>query len=107
MQSGWFVPGNGKSLVKLRSESGTTLIAASQNKGPLKLFQMKKATTSFSLQPNDVSVLVNYRDGRKQRREVNYGASFLSQSGRFINVDGTISFIEINDSRGKTRTVKF
>jgi hypothetical protein len=107
LQSGWFVPGNGKSLVKLRNAFGSTLIAVSENKGSLKLFEVNKKKTSVSLQPNDISVLINYKDGRKQRQEINYGSSFLSQSGRFINVDTTVSSVEIKDYQWKVRTMRF
>ena len=107
LQSGWFVPGNVKSLVKLRSAFGSTLIASGENKGPLKLFEMKRKATPVALQPSDVCVLINYKDGRKQRQEINYGSSFLSQSGRFINVDTTVSSVEIKDYQGKVRTMRF
>lgn len=44
LKSGWFVPGNGKALIKLRDPQGKVLIAASQNKGPLKVFKLKKTS---------------------------------------------------------------
>ncbi len=40
-----------------------------------------------------------------KKREINYGASFLSQSGRFLNIDEKISTIDITDSKGKRRTI--
>jgi hypothetical protein len=107
LQSGWFVPGNGKSLVKLRNAFGKTCFVASENKGPLRLYETKRNTTPVLLQPNDVSILMNYKDGRKQRQESNYGSSFLSQSGRFINVDSTVSSVEIMNNQGKIRTMRF
>jgi hypothetical protein len=41
LQSGLFIPGNGKALVKLKNGRGQTLLAASQNRGPLKLFLLR------------------------------------------------------------------
>ncbi len=41
LQSGIFIPENGKSLVKLRSSDGKYLIAASQNKRPFKSFSIE------------------------------------------------------------------
>jgi hypothetical protein len=105
LQSGIFIPGNGKALVKLRSSNGKYLIAASQNKGALKLFELNKSTGFLPLNSDDVSAMIIYKDGRRQKRETGYGNSFLSQSGRFITVDRTISEIEITDSKGKTRKV--
>lgn len=106
LQSGWFVPGNGKALVKLRNSAGQTMIAASQNKGPLKVFAMRRKTVPLALQPLESSLIINYKDGRKQKREIGYGASFLSQPGRFLNVDNNISSVEVRDYEGKTRVAK-
>jgi hypothetical protein len=105
LQSGIFIPENGKALVKLRSSDGKYLIVASQNKGPLKVFELNKGCSFLPLQADDVSAMVVYKDGRHQKRETGYGNSFLSQSGRFITVDKTISSIEITDSKGKTRKI--
>ena len=107
LQSGWFVPGNGKSLVKFKNASGATLIAASQNKGPLKVYKVKRSTSAISLLPGDVSALLHYKNGKKQLQEFSGGASFLSQSGRFINIDKNVSSIDINSNNGKKRTLKF
>ncbi len=103
LQSGWFVPGNAKALVKLRSADGKCLLVASQNKSNLKAFEWEKPTRTIALNPLDVSALITYKNGKKQKREISYGASFLSQSGRFLNVDDNIQSIEIKDSRGNTR----
>ena len=105
LQSGIFIPENGKALVRLRSSDGKYLIAASQNKGPLKVFELNKSCRFLSLQSGDVSAIIVYKDGRHQKRETGYGSSFLSQSARFITVDSTMASIEITDSKGKTRKV--
>jgi hypothetical protein len=105
LQSGIFIPGNGKALVKLRSGDGGYVIAASQNKGPLKMFLSNKRSGFVSPGANDVSALITYKDGRVQRRETGYGNSFLSQSGRFITVNDGMRSIEITDSKGTTRRV--
>ena len=41
-ESGIYIPGNGRGLVKLKSSSGKLLLAASQNRGPLKLYELNK-----------------------------------------------------------------
>ena len=105
LQSGVFIPENGKALVKVRSSDGKYLIAASQNKGPLKVFQLNKSCGFLPLNSDDVYAIITYKDGRHQKRETGYGNSFLSQSGRFITIDDTISSIEITNSKGKTRKV--
>jgi ASPIC and UnbV/FG-GAP-like repeat len=105
LQSGVFIPENGKALVKLRSSDGKYLLAASQNKGALKVFELNKYYRFLPMHTDDVSVMIEYRDGRRQKRETGYGNSFLSQSGRFITIDSTTASIEITDSRGKTRKI--
>ncbi len=107
LQSGWFVPGNGKAVVRLKSASGKLLMAASQNKGPLKLFQCRRESKTYPLQPFDVSVLLHYRNGKKQRQEIGYGTSFLSQSARFVSINPDVSSIEITEGKGAARVVKF
>lgn len=105
LQSGIFIPENGKALVKLRGSDGRYLIAASQNKGPLKLFALNKGCYFLPVNADDVTAVITYKDGRRQRRETGYGNSFLSQSGRFITVDSSISSIEITDSKGRKRSI--
>ena len=41
LQSGIYIPGDGKALVKLESASGKYLAAASQYKDDLKLFELR------------------------------------------------------------------
>ena len=103
LQSGWFVPGDAKALVKLRGANGKCLLAASQNKGKMKVFELKKNLRFISLNPSDVSAVVTYKDGHKQKREISYGSSFLSQSARFLNVDDNINAVDIKDYKGNVR----
>lgn len=106
LQSGWFIPGNGRAVVKLRNNAGEELIAASQNRGPLKIYKPKAAVRTFPLEKDDIAVIVKFRDGRFQKREVNYGSSFLSQSGRFLTVSDNVISAEIINSRGNKRFSK-
>ncbi|HEY2721789.1 MAG TPA: VCBS repeat-containing protein [Chitinophagaceae bacterium] len=107
LQSGIFIPGDGKAMVKLRSSDGKYLLAASQNKGPLKIFELKKNLKTIQLEPGDVSGTINYKNGVKRKWELGYGASFLSQSGRFLKIDDNVSSVEIYDSKGKSRRINF
>lgn len=65
LESGIYIPGNGKALVHLRGANGKYLLAASQNNGPLKVFSLKNNTNNLS---------------PTRKRESYYGYSFLSQS---------------------------
>ena len=105
LESGIYIPGNGKALVKLRSVNGKYLLAAGQNRGPLKVFELKKQSRFISLQPHDVSVELLFKNGKKQRQEFYYGSSFLSQSARFLKVDDNVKSLTIAESNGKTRKI--
>ena len=98
-----FIPGNGKALVKLRSAKGNYLLAAGQNRGPLKIFELKRHVKFIPLHPEDISAEIKYNNGKIQKREFYYGSSFLSQSGRFLNVDTAIKAIKITNNKGEAR----
>jgi len=105
LESGIYIPGNGKALVKLRGKDGKYLLAAGQNRGPLKVFELKKQSRFISLQPHDVSVELLFKNGKKQRQEFYYGSSFLSQSARFLKADDNVKSLTITESNGKTRKI--
>ncbi|HSZ32659.1 MAG TPA: VCBS repeat-containing protein, partial [Puia sp.] len=105
LQSGIFIPGNGKALAKLESANGKCLLAAGQNRGPLKIFELKKDFNIVRLEPSDEVVQLNYKNGKTRKQEIYYGSSFLSQSGRFLNLDKNVNSLEIKDSKGKTRKI--
>ncbi|MEO8860570.1 MAG: RNA-binding protein, partial [Ginsengibacter sp.] len=103
LQSGVYIPENGKSLVGLKGKNGKILVAASQNKGPLKILELKRKDKIIPLAPFDEAVTVTYKNGKTQKREIGYGSSFLSQSGRFITIDSNVSSVEIKNNKGVVR----
>lgn len=105
LQSGIYIPGNGKALVSLRSSKGKYLLAASQNRGPLKIFELKKDVKMTPLEPFDESAILTYKDGKTQKRWIGYGSSFLSQSGRFLTLGDNVIKLEITNSKGEKRTI--
>ena len=105
LQSGIYIPRNGKALVKLQSSNGKYLLAASQNKDNLKVFQLNKNVHFMKLEPADISALITYKNNTVSRQEFYYGASFLSQSGRFFNVDKSMKNVKITDNNGRTRVI--
>ncbi len=104
-ESGIFIPGNGKALVQFRGAKSEILIAGSQNRGALKIFRQRAGVKNVPVTPADISATIFYKDGRKQKQELYFGASFLSQSGRFIAVGDKVSGLEIKDTKGNTRRI--
>jgi hypothetical protein len=105
LQSGIYIPGNGKALVKLQSSTGKYMMAASQNRDALKLFELKRDVKNIKLQPDDESAIITYGSGIKQKQEFYYGSSFLSQSGRFLTVNKDVKSVQITNIKGEKRGV--
>ena len=105
LQSGIYIPGNGKALVKLQLANGGYLVAASQYRDSLKVFELRRKTSNIKIKPDDIYALIKYADGSTEKREFYYGTSFLSQSARFLTIDENVSSVEIADSRGIRRKI--
>ncbi|HEY4327381.1 MAG TPA: VCBS repeat-containing protein [Mucilaginibacter sp.] len=105
LQSGIYIPGNGKALVKFRDARGNTFLAASQRKDSLKVFKMSAGAKTISANTNDAYALITYQSGKTTKQEFYYGSSFLSQSGRFLTLTADIKTVAIVDNNGKTRDV--
>lgn len=98
--SGIYIPGDGKALVKLRGGDGKYLVAASQHRGPLKLYQLNKAPSLVTLPPDITYAIVHFADGSIQKTEAYLGSSFLSQSGRFLAIGKNASYVELFSGKG-------
>jgi len=106
LQSGLFIPGDGKALIKLRSADSSYRLAASQNRGPLKMFQRNVAgQKSIPVREQDKIAIITLANGKKRKEEFYFGNSFLSQSRRFLNVNDKIVSIEVTDNKGQIRNI--
>src|SRR6201996_2538348 len=105
LQSGIYIPGNGKALVKLIGAKGKYLLAASQNRDVMKIFELKRDVHPVQLQPLDMYATITYKNGKIAKQEFYYGDSFLSQSGRFMSIDHTMKSVTITDNYGHTRNI--
>jgi hypothetical protein len=104
--SGLYIPGDGKALSKLKGAGGKLLLAASQNRGPLKLFRCNAAGTFLSFNRDDRYAVIHLKNGATRREEIYYGSSFLSQSSQSVYLNASIQSVDIFDSKGVKRTVK-
>jgi hypothetical protein len=106
LQSGIYISGNGKGLAKLRGADNSCLLVATQNRGPVQVYKSKRPSLKLiSAGQEDVSALATLKNGKKQRIEFYYGSSFLSQSGRFIQLNNQMASVEITDRKGNKRSV--
>jgi len=107
LQSGIYIPGDGKALVKLLSAKGNYLVAASQYRDALKLFELQRKIKTVPVNLTDQYALIKYKNGNTEKKEFYYGSSFLSQSTRFIEVNDKMAGITITNNKGESRQVNF
>ncbi len=101
VQSGICIPGDGKSLVQLQAADGGMLIAAGQNRGPLKAYRKNADSKNpIRLRPLDCAAIVQLKDGRTYRQELPYGNGFLSQTARRLWLPQKAVAVEIIDFQG-------
>ena len=105
LQSGIYIPGNGKGLVRLLSEQGQSLVAAAQNQDALKIFALKRSEKNIRVLPDDLFAIITYADKTTAKQEFYYGDSFLSQSARFMTISDKMERIQITNAKGQIRTV--
>ncbi len=105
-ESGIYIPGNGKAIISLRSSNGDYLVAAGQNRGPLKIFKLKKNVNFVPVLPGDINAELTFRNGMTRKLEFYFGSSFLSQSSRFIKTDENIESITISGNTGQKRKIE-
>jgi hypothetical protein len=106
LQSGIYIPGNGKALVKLRDKNGCIFLAASQHNDFIKVFKLSTKVKTIAAAGQDAYAMITYYDGRKTKQEFYYGSSFLSQSARFIQVDDRMKSVVMVDIKGNQRVIK-
>jgi enediyne biosynthesis protein E4 len=105
-KTGFYVPHNAKGLAQLTNANGRRLLVATQNRAAVRVFGQNAPLTKWiTLQPADAVAIVKNKNGKTYRQELYYGQSFLSQSGRKLPLNHTVSSVEILDSKGKRRRV--
>ena len=98
-ESGWYIPGDGKSLALLPLKSSWG-IAVAENKGPLRIFSPLDPSPGnwISPPPGTKRMRVEYIDGSSEVRELFRGGGYLSQSAHGIWVDSSIVRITVEDT---------
>ncbi len=107
MKSGIYIPGNGKSLTQFRNNKNGCMFAASENRGPLRVFKLKKHFSSIPVKPDDENAIIELKNGKKRKEESYYGMSYLSQSARFLNINSSVKSVQIINNKGESRTINF
>lgn len=105
--SRFYVPDDARALTRISLATGNDLILATQNAGPIKVFQPEiPAGKTIRLTPEEVKARIIFKNGRQQLREFYWGNTFLSQESRTIGLILNIKSIIFLDSQNRTlRTV--
>jgi enediyne biosynthesis protein E4 len=104
-QSGFYMPGDGKSLVYIKAVSDKPLLLAAQNQGLLAVFENTAAQKIVNLNADDVNVVYKYVNGQQRKEELYFGNSFYSQSGRYIMAGSVVQSVTITDGKGNKRII--
>jgi hypothetical protein len=107
LESGFFIPGNNKALVKLRGGEGRYLVVASQYRGPLTIFELKKSMKIIEWQPDDTYAEIRFKNGTRQKQEYYRGSSYLSQSSAFLSVGDNVAGVAVTNDKNQTRVINF
>lgn len=101
------VPGDAKSLIRVRTVDERELIIASQNQDSLKAFMHRDRRNSLYFDPEvtDEWALIEYSNGSKQRVEFYFGSGYLSQSSRSVIVPRNASQMTVYNQKGKSRLI--
>ena len=106
-QSGIYILGNAKAMVKLIGNKDSYQIISSQNREKLKIFRQGSPSKIIRLSQNETHAMVEFKDGRKQKMEVPFGSSFLSQSSRFIKIGNDVSSLTVYGNSNQKRVIKY
>ncbi|CCH51213.1 ASPIC/UnbV domain protein [Fibrisoma limi BUZ 3] len=87
-RSGFVVDRDAKALAELTRPSGQPLFLATQNQDSLRVFAPSRPLQSktIRLMPTDQYVLATLPNGKKQKIEGYWGASYLAQSSRTVRL---------------------
>ncbi|MGB7395133.1 MAG: FG-GAP-like repeat-containing protein, partial [Pricia sp.] len=100
VESGFSVLGDAKSMVRLLdTDKELTIIGI--NDGELKTFTHPITSNPYYLKPNEVSAVIEYSDGKRQKLEFSYGSGYLSQSSRTLNIPENAVSVKIRTNTGE------
>jgi enediyne biosynthesis protein E4 len=105
-KSGFCVPADAKSVVRVSDATGRSTLIVSQNKGKLKFFRAATSSPSIRVEATDAVAIWKFTNGKTRRQELYYGDSFYAQSARRLLSSPQVLAVEIMDYRGNKRKVK-
>ena len=105
-QSGYCVPGDAKSLVRLTTANGEMLVLSGQNQDVIKVFKVKNPPQQIKLAANETTAILRLKNGKTRREEVGFGSSFLSQSPHVLWLGADVRSAEVITNKGLKRRIR-
>jgi len=105
-ESGFLVPGDARALAFVNI-NGVNHLVATENRKALRLFKQNTvATKSILLDKTEVMATIHFSGNKKQKFELTWGSSFLSQTSRNWNIPQGATKIELYNQKGNlTRAI--
>jgi enediyne biosynthesis protein E4 len=102
-ESGFVVDSDAKAMSRIETADNQSLYLITQNLDSIKIIKDNTSIALKRVQPtlNEVSAILYFKNGSKQKKEMGYGTSYLSQSSRSLVVDESVTTIELFDRKGK------
>lgn len=104
-QGGLFIPDDGKALVAFLRANGLVGLAASSNRGPVRLFEIQDSHRLIQPLPHEYAATITLSNQVTRRCEWFWGTSFLSQSARYLRWTPPFKQVEFIATRGEKRLV--
>jgi hypothetical protein len=99
-ETGFFVPGNAKSLVSLPVGLNRILMVASQNQDSVRVFEFSPHVPTRAMEDIVSHAIIRLRNGKYRKQEFYHGQGYYSQSTRYLSLpDSAISY-QIFDIKG-------
>lgn len=106
LNSGFLARGDARSLVRIHHpEKGPVLVAANNNDAfdVFSFNDIKAAMRPVVIQPDDDYAVVEFTDGRRQRREFHFGSAYLSASSRTFYMTSDMKSVRVFNREGLQR----
>lgn len=94
-ESGFYVPGDAKALALLQRPKQSPLVLATRNRNRLKSFAFDTKLEAVPVPADASHAILSFKDGRRERVEFHYGASYISQSSRVLYVHEDVEEVEV------------
>lgn len=99
LESGFVVRGDGRAITFLK-QGNHPLVLAAENSGPLHAYALPTAKQWINLLPGDTHAVLVLRNGQQRKVEFYRGGGYLSQTGRALPLNDSITRVLIYGAKG-------